>query len=386
MSAAASAPFAPPGTPGNLTADEEQKLRETWTHILRLGGVGVGGVDGGISDAGTAGAGLTLSNLRQQLSDPSPQRFRKGLWDAVQASDPDAVVLRFLRARKWDVARAAEMLVSAINWRLERDIAGSIIRSGEGVALQTEPMTDDDRALLAQYRSGKSFVHGVDHDGRLVYVVRVALHDPRAQSAAAMESYVLHNIESIRLLVRPPVDRCCILFDMAGFGMKNMDFNIARFLVSVFEARYPETLGVVLIHNAPFVFWGIWNAIKGWLDPVIAAKIHFTRQPADLLQFIPAENLQTCYGGTDPWEYAYIEPVAGENARLDEAEKRAEIEAKREELIREFELETTAWAAGKGDAKKRADVAGRLGANYRRLDPYIRARTLYHRTGAVPDS
>lgn len=43
---------------------------------------------------------------------------------------------------------------------------------------------------------------------------------------------------------------------MTGFVVKNMDHHVVTFLVSVFEARYPETLGVVLIHNAPWVFWG----------------------------------------------------------------------------------------------------------------------------------
>jgi hypothetical protein len=38
--------------------------------------------------------------------------------------------------------------------------------------------------------------------------------------------------------------------------LRNVDLHVFKFLTTVFEARYPETLGVVLIHNAPFVFWG----------------------------------------------------------------------------------------------------------------------------------
>jgi hypothetical protein len=71
-----------------------------------------------------------------------------------------------------------------------------------------------------------------------------------------MEAYVLHNIESLRIGAREPDDKACLLFDMTGFGMRNMDFHLTRFIVEVFEARYPETLGRVLVHNAPFVFWG----------------------------------------------------------------------------------------------------------------------------------
>jgi hypothetical protein len=46
------------------------------------------------------------------------------------------------------------------------------------------------------------------------------------------------------------------VFDLTGFGLGNMDFHVVKFIVQVFEARYPETLGAVLVHNAPFVFWG----------------------------------------------------------------------------------------------------------------------------------
>lgn len=130
--------------------------------------------------------------------------------------------------------------------------------------------------------------------------------------------------------------------------------------------------------------------IKGWLDPVIASKINFTRKPADLLQFIDAANLQTDYGGQDGWSYTYIEPTAGENARLAEPEKRHEIERARDELVREFEQDTIAWACLKPDtpdgrecAARRTEGAERLRGNYWLLDPYIRARTLQHRIEAA---
>lgn len=140
-------------------------------------------------------------------------------------------------------------------------------------------------------------------------------------------------------------------------------------------------------------FSGIWNIVKGWLDPVIASKINFARKNIDLLQFIPEENLQTCYGGKDAWEYKYVEPIADENVKLSEAKERAEIEQERKELIGEFELETIGWAslaADSSSAKEKAagriEIADQLSRNYWRLDPYIRARTYYHRIGMARDN
>ena len=43
---------------------------------------------------------------------------------------------------------------------------------------------------------------------------------------------------------------------MTGFSMANMDYTPVKFMIKCFEANYPESLGVVLVHKAPWVFQG----------------------------------------------------------------------------------------------------------------------------------
>jgi hypothetical protein len=59
---------------------------------------------------------------------------------------------------------------------------------------------------------------------------------------------------------------------MTGFSMANMvrtssvkvehmlsmlqDYSPVKFMIKCFEANYPESLGVVLVHKAPWVFQG----------------------------------------------------------------------------------------------------------------------------------
>lgn len=38
--------------------------------------------------------------------------------------------------------------------------------------------------------------------------------------------------------------------------MANMDYTPVKFMIKCFEANYPESLGAVLVHNAPWVFQG----------------------------------------------------------------------------------------------------------------------------------
>lgn len=249
------------GHVGYLTADEERQLQHVWTHILRL--CDRHKLPDNETEKDTEGSQLSsleqtpnkTEEFRQILSDKNPSAFHEQFWSFIKTDHPDALVLRFLRARKWDPEKAVSMLVAAVNWRGNMDVDGKVVRQGEAVGLKEKP-SKEDQEFLEQYRSGKSYVRGTDKEDRPVYIVRVKLHDPKTVSGQTMEAYVLHNIESLRIGAREPDDKACLLFDMTGFGLRNMDFHLTRFIVEVFEARYPETLGCVLVHNAPFVFWG----------------------------------------------------------------------------------------------------------------------------------
>ncbi|CAG1999759.1 unnamed protein product [Fusarium graminearum] len=368
-----------PGTRGNLTAEQNHSLQEAWVHLLRLCG----------NQTICQDVPEKTNDFLQHLNNKSLENFSRSLWEAFLADHPDTTLLRFLRARDFDVVKAVDMFVSSINWREERQVQKTIIGGGEAVGLKTS-LTPDEEAFMAQYRSGKSYVRGTDKDNQPVYVIRVRLHDPHKQTTEAMETYVLHNIETLRMMARAPNDKVCLIFDLSGFGLRNMDFHVVKFLIDVLETRYPETLGVVLVHNAPFVFWGVWTVIKHWLDPVVASKVHFTSGAKGLLKFIPKNNLQKSYGGDDPWEYKYVSPVPSENERMQSEEKKTKIQIEREELIDQFNRLTTEWItlnsgteAGEETSVRRDELAELLQLNYWKLDPYIRSSTYYHRVGVV---
>ncbi len=44
---------------------------------------------------------------------------------------------------------------------------------------------------------------------------------------------------------------------MTGFSMANMDYTPVKFMIKCFEANYPESLGAVLVHKAPWIFQGM---------------------------------------------------------------------------------------------------------------------------------
>ena len=62
------------------------------------------------------------------------------------------------------------------------------------------------RDFIEQLKSGKSFLHGFDREGRPVNYVRVKIHKPGAQSEETLERYIVHVIEMTRLILVPPVE------------------------------------------------------------------------------------------------------------------------------------------------------------------------------------
>src|SRR5437763_4139700 len=85
------------------------------------------------------------------------------------------------------------------------------------------------------------------------------------------------------------------------------------------------------------------SIIKGWLDPVVANKIHFTKSITDLEKFIPRNQLLSELEGEEDWTFKYIEPEPGENAAQADTATRDRLAAERKEVVKKYEENTRAW-------------------------------------------
>jgi hypothetical protein len=254
------------GRPGNLTAEQEEKLREAWIATLQVFGVlgnnhskgangnGINELASGpcqksgasspdkpkkkrislfgrkhkdsdtesttsVDSTSPAGAPVDandkygqIKQFHDTLARQSPESLRATFWSMVKHDHPDALLLRFLRARKWDVGKALVMMVSTMYWRAtEMHVDDDIMRFGEEGSLIASQSSDSatkkfGEDFLAQMRMGKSFLHGVDKSGRPICFVRVRLHKQGEQNEESLERYTVFIIESARMLLAPPVD------------------------------------------------------------------------------------------------------------------------------------------------------------------------------------
>ena len=412
-----------PGRPGNLTPEEEVKLKQFWRMTLKVTGVDLGEVTSLPDTTSTINEDLSslagdkkrkslfgrkskvesksapeddkygqTKEYQEALATTSPDEFRRALWRNSKNENPDAILLRFLRARKWDLQKALVMMISTLQWRAKTmKIEEEIVFKGELSSLEDERSNDqavskEGSDFLSQMRKGKSYVHGMDREGRPVTWVRVRLHHGGEQSDSSIERFTVHIFETTRLLIDPPSDTGDLFFDMSGFSMANMDYTPVKFMIKCFEANYPESLGVCLIYKAPWIFQGFWKIISRWLDPVVASKIHFTNSIKDLEPWVDRSQVPQEMGGDSPYVYHYIEPHEGENDLMKDVATRKKLEAERAEIGEEFERLTIEWIKGADVNARRQQLAAKMKQQYWKLDPYVRARSLYDRLGVLsPD-
>ena len=128
---------------------------------------------------------------------------------------------------------------------------------------------------------------------------------------------------------------------------------------------------------------GIWNVIKGWLDPVVASKVHFTKNVEELEASIEKGRIIKELGGNDPWQYQFVEPRPGENDQMKDEITKQRLLDERAKVVEEFEKATQDWIKGFSVTQQRTELAERLRLGYWQLDPYLRSRSLYDRTGVI---
>ncbi|KAL2861050.1 CRAL-TRIO domain-containing protein [Aspergillus lucknowensis] len=348
--------------------------------------------------------GLSASqvrSVRRYLSVLSPEDVRFGILTAAKHEHLDVYMLRFLRASKWDVNKALVHLLHSFVWRLkEMQVDNVLLPRGELYAAEHEknmanpPKSEEARGFISQMRIGKAFVHGLDKVNRPIVVVRVRLHDPSAQSAESLNQFITHVYEMVRLLVTPPIETSTVIFDMTDFSLANMEYAPVKFIIRCFETYYPECLGVLLIHNAPRVFGGVWKIIKPWMDPRLVDKIYFTRTVEDLERYIDRDQIPAELGGNEDWEYEYVEPDPGENRGMADYATRDTLLAERQSIGEEFLAATARWIrAGRANnpieleaaTVQREGLIEQIRVNYWDLDPYVRARNYLDRTGVIQD-
>ncbi|RMZ85449.1 hypothetical protein DV737_g859, partial [Chaetothyriales sp. CBS 132003] len=210
-------------------------------------------------------------------------------------------LLRFLRARKFNVELSKQMFINNEEWRKE---------FGTDELVRTFVYTEKPE-VFAYY---PQYYHKTDNDGRPVYIESYGKIDLYAMYKITTAERMLQNLVVEYEKVADPrlpacsrkagrlLETCCTIMDMKGVGVAKIPsvYGYLRQASAISQDHYPERLGKLFIINAPWGFSSVFSFIKGFLDPVTVAKIHVlgSHYQTELLAHVPKENLPKQYGGT----------------------------------------------------------------------------------------
>ncbi|XP_074566895.1 phosphatidylinositol/phosphatidylcholine transfer protein SFH9-like isoform X2 [Curcuma longa] len=194
------------------------------------------------------------------------------------------------------------MWTEMIKWRMD---------FGTDTILQDFLFTELDEVLNC-YPHG---FHGVDKEGRPVYIERLGKVDPnKLLSVTSVERFIKYHVQGIEKVLAEKYPACSVasgrhidtmttILDVQGVNWLSVG-KLARDVVlkiqKIDSDNYPEILYKLFIVNAGSGFRLLWNTIKGLIDPRTSAKIVVLGDAYQntLLELIETSQLPDFLGGS----------------------------------------------------------------------------------------
>jgi hypothetical protein len=233
-----------------------------------------------------------------------PQRLKRlyqlllaGTQDPIPCDDAgmrlnDGTCLRYLRARKFDVDKAAESLSSTLRWR-DRFGMKDLYRGLWQDTLKRENAT------------GKLYVRGFTRDGSCVLYIK-----PKYENTWQHDGNLKHLVYSIERCIAAMEhhpkrqEKMTLLIDFDGYNILTFPpIQTCLDTISIVQTHYPERLQKAYCVRGPWILQGFWTTVMPFINPTTRQKIEMVSAQdmrARLTQDIAPSMLEVEVGGDDP--------------------------------------------------------------------------------------
>ena len=216
---------------------------------------------------------LKIAELRQLVNDEKEELLST---DALKMYCSDAQLARNLRARKWDVLKAFEMLKKTLLWRKE---------------YKPELIIFED--IEEELKTGKQYRSGRDRSGRRIIVMRPSRENTREHDGnIRLLVYTFENAlwrtngeRIVRGSSNIPVlaqEQICVLINFTKWSLKlSPPWRTSMETLHIMQEHYPERLGLAVCYDPPSVFSVFWKLISPFIDVKTKSKIRFVQPRGD---------------------------------------------------------------------------------------------------------
>ncbi|PKA55840.1 Patellin-6 [Apostasia shenzhenica] len=207
-----------------------------------------------------------LSALMEQVDEQQRSTFQN-----MHQGYPTETLVRFLKAREWNVQKAHKMLMDCLNWRLQNDIDNIL----------TKPIVPVDlyRAIRDSQLLGLS---GYSKQGLPVFAIGVgqSTYD-KASVHYYVQSHIQLNEYRDRIVFPSATENqgrhigtCIKLLDMTGLKLSALSqIKLMTIISTVDDLNYPEKTETYYIVNAPYIFSSCWKVVKPLLQERTRKKV-----------------------------------------------------------------------------------------------------------------
>ncbi|KAK8765442.1 hypothetical protein V5799_031950 [Amblyomma americanum] len=225
------------------------------------------------------------------------EQFRDAVADVKRPTDTDAFLLRWLRARDFDVAKAETMYRNDIQWRKENGV-------------------DD---MMHSYKTPQivkeNFPGIIIHpckDGRPMWIIPAGVNMKdfvAVLTPSVVQRHITYQLEYIESLKRSSsrgkeIETQYLVIDFDRFSLLQLyslqAVKTITDMLTTIENHFPECLEKCIAINAPYFFPVFWHLVRPFLSQRTAEKVQVFKKEGwkeYLLSIVDAAHLPAVWGG-----------------------------------------------------------------------------------------